>query len=233
MIFPIGDDQVRGGSRPFFSYLFIGINLAVFLYQVILPPQGLEWFIVKYGSVPADIVQGKHLYTLFSSMFLHGGWVHLIGNLLFLWVFGDNIEAIIGNLNFLLFYLAGGLAAATAHVLAGPGSMVPAIGASGAISAILGAYLVLFPASKIRVLVIYFFRSFYMPAIFFLGFWILQQLISGYFSLSETTSEAQRSGVAWWAHIGGFFFGLITGWIARKTIESKNKRDPFSNHDLV
>lgn len=233
MIFPIGDDQVKGGSKPFFSYLFIGINVAVFLYQIILPPPELDWFILHYGSIPAEISQGNHLFTLFTSMFLHGGWVHLIGNMLFLWVFGDNIEAIIGNFNFLLFYIAGGLAAAISHILAGPGSMVPAIGASGAISAVLGAYLILFPASNIRVLVVYFFRSFYMPAIFFLGIWIVQQLISGYFSLSETTSQAQRGGVAWWAHIGGFGFGLIAGWIARKTLEVKHKPDTFSDQDLV
>lgn len=233
MIYPIGDDQVQGGSKPFFSYLFIGLNLAVFLYQIILPPEGLEWFVFHYGSIPADISQGKHLFTLFTSMFLHGGWVHLLGNMMFLWVFGDNIEAIMGNLNFLLFYLAGGLAAATVHVLAGPGNTLPAIGASGAISAVLGAYLILFPASKIRVLVIYFFRSFYMPAIFFLGIWILQQLISGYFSLSAVTSEAQRGGVAWWAHVGGFAFGLISGWIARKSITIKIKKGTFSEEDLV
>lgn len=233
MIYPIGDDQVSGGSKPFFSYLFIGINLIVFLYQIVLSPADLEWFIFQFGSVPADITQGKNLFTLFTSMFLHGGWVHLVGNMMFLWVFGDNIEAVLGNLNFLLFYVAGGLAAAVAHILAGPGSTVPAIGASGAISAILGAYLILFPASKIRVLVVYFFRSFYMPAIFFLGIWIIQQLISGYFSLSETTSEAQRSGVAWWAHIGGFGFGLISGLIARKTMKHKTKTDSFSDRDLV
>jgi len=233
MIFPIGDDQVKGGSKPFFTYLFIGINAIVFLYQVILPPAELDWFILHFGSIPSEISQGNHLFTLFTSMFLHGGWVHLIGNMLFLWVFGDNIEAIIGNFYFLLFYIAGGLAAAIAHIVAGPGSTVPAIGASGAISAVLGAYLILFPASNIRVLVVYFFRSFYMPAVFFLGIWIVQQLISGYFSLSETTSQAQRGGVAWWAHIGGFGFGLIAGWIARKTLEVKHKPDTFSDQDLV
>ncbi len=233
MIFPIGDDQVKGGSKPFFSYLFIGINIIVFLYQVILPPPELDWFVFHYGSIPAEISQGNNLFTLFTSMFLHGGWVHLIGNMLFLWVFGDNIEAIMGNFNFLIFYIAGGLAAAISHILAGPGSMVPAIGASGAISAVLGAYLILFPASKIRVLVVYFFRSFYMPAVFFLGVWIVQQLISGYFSLSKTTSQAQHGGVAWWAHIGGFGFGLIAGWIARKTLEVKHKPDSFTDQDLV
>lgn len=233
MIYPIGDEQVKGGSKPFFSYLFIGLNFIIFLYQVTLPPINLEWFVLHYGSVPVDIMDGNHLFTLFTSMFIHGGWIHLIGNLLFLWVFGDNIEAIIGNFNFLIFYLAGGLAAAMSHVLSDPSSSVPAIGASGAISAVLGAYLVLFPASKIRVLVIYFFRSFHMPAIFFLGIWIVQQLISGYLSLSRTASQAQSEGVAWWAHIGGFGFGLITGWIARKSIESGHRTRKLSDSDLV
>ncbi len=222
MVFPIGDDQVKGGSKPIFAYLFIALNILVFLYQAMLAPADLESLIIHYGSIPADITKGQGLYTLATSMFLHGGWMHLIGNMVFLWVFADNIEAVIGNLNFVLFYLVGGLAAALAHVLAGPDSTIPAIGASGAISAILGAYLVMFPASKVKVLVIYFFRSFHVPAILFLGFWIVQQLISGFFSLGATASEAQTSGVAWWAHIGGFVFGVIAGWVARKNIEQKN-----------
>lgn len=234
MIFPIGDDQVEGGRRPYFAYFFIGLNLVVFIYQALMPPAILEQFILKFGSIPAEILQGKDLYTLMTSMFLHGGWVHLIGNMLFLWVFADNIEAVIGNFNFILFYLAGGLAAAMAHVLAGPGSTVPAVGASGAISAVLGAYLVLFPASRIRVLVVYFFRSFYMPAIYFLGFWIIQQLISGFFSLGTVANRAQVSGVAWWAHIGGFAFGLLAGWVARRMLEKPHDRDGgFSPRDLV
>mgnify|MGYP003419537733 CR=1 FL=1 len=118
----------------------------------------------------------------------------------------------IGNFNFILFYLIGGIAAALVHVLSGPGSAVPAVGASGAISAVLGAYLIMFPASKIKVLVVYFFKSFYMPAMLFLGIWIVQQLISGFFSLGSAASQAQQSGVAWWAHIGGFSFGLVCGW---------------------
>lgn len=226
MIFPIGDDQVEGGRKPYFAYLFIGINLVVFIYQALMPPAALELFVLKFGSIPSEILQGQDLYTLLTSMFLHGGWVHLIGNMLFLWVFADNIEAVIGNFNFILFYLAGGLAATMAHVLAGPGSMVPAVGASGAISAVLGAYLVLFPTSRIRVLVVYFFRSFYMPAIYFLGFWIIQQLISGFFSLGTAANRAQLSGVAWWAHIGGFAFGLVAGWVARRMLEKPHDPEP-------
>ncbi|MBP6794777.1 MAG: rhomboid family intramembrane serine protease [Saprospiraceae bacterium] len=229
MVFPIGDDQVKGGNKPMFAYLFIAFNVLIFIFQVMLPPDQLEPFVIKYGSIPFEIVQGQDLFTLFTSMFLHGGWMHLIGNMLFLWVFADNIEAVIGNFNFVLFYLLGGLAAAVAHVLSGPGSQVPAVGASGAISAVLGAYLVMFPASKIKVLVLYFFRSFYMPAVLFLGIWIVQQLISGFFSLGSAASQAQQSGVAWWAHIGGFAFGVVAGMVARKMIG--NKTIPQGNSD--
>jgi membrane associated rhomboid family serine protease len=117
-------------------------------------------------------------------------------------------------------------------VISGPGSQIPAVGASGAISAILGAYLVMFPASKIKVLVLYFFRSFYMPAILFLGFWIVQHVISGFFSLGSAASQAQQSGVAWWAHIGGFAFGIIAGLAARRKIENKppGKDNSFTDY---
>ena len=233
MVFPIGDDQVKGGSKPLFAYLFIAFNVLIFIFQVMLPPDQLEPFVFKYGSIPSEIVQGQDLFTLFTSMFLHGGWMHLIGNMLFLWVFADNIEAVIGNFNFIMFYLLGGLAAALAHVISGPGSQIPAVGASGAISAILGAYLVMFPASKIKGLVLYFFRSFYMPAILFLGFWIVQQLISGFFSIGSAASQAQQSGVAWWAHIGGFAFGVIAGLIARRKMENRSILKDHEHQDFV
>ena len=220
-MFPIGDDQVRGGYRPIFAYAIIVLNVLVFIYQVTLSPTQLEQFIGAYGTVPAQITQGHQLISLFSSMFIHGGWMHLIGNMTFLWVFGDNIEAVIGNINFLVFYFIGGLAASAAHILSGPDSVVPAIGASGAIASVLGAYIVMFPASKIKILVIYFFRSFYMPAIFFLGIWIIQQLFNGFFSLGASATQEQTSGVAWWAHIGGFAFGIVAGFVARRSIEHR------------
>ena len=118
-------------------------------------------------------------------------------------------------------------------MISGPGSQIPAVGASGAISAILGAYLVMFPASKIKVLVLYFFRSFYMPAILFLGFWIVQQLISGFFSIGSAASQAQQSGVAWWAHIGGFAFGVIAGLIARSKMENRSILKDHEHQDFV
>ncbi len=213
MIFPIGDENVQGGAKPIFSYAFIAINVLVFLFQVTLGQQGINQFLTTYGTIPLEIMNGEDYFTLMTSMFLHGGWMHIIGNMLFLWVFADNIEAVIGNIPFLLFYILGGLAASAAHIFFNTTSSIPSVGASGAISAVLGAYLVMFPASKIKVLVVYFFRSFTMPAIFFLGLWGVQQFISGFMSLGPATADT--AGVAWWAHIGGFVFGVAFGFLFR------------------
>ena len=169
MIFPIGDDQIKGGYKPIFSYTFIVINVILFLYEMVLQSNGqLTGFINHFGATPVNILSGEDYYTLFTNMFLHGGWMHLIGNMLFLWIFADNIEASIGNLKFLLFYLAGGIAASLIHVALNTHSHIPSIGASGAISAVMGSYLIMFPKSRVKVLVIYFFRSFYLS-----GFCIL------------------------------------------------------------
>ncbi|MEM9820872.1 MAG: rhomboid family intramembrane serine protease [Bacteroidota bacterium] len=254
MIFPIGDDQVEGGHFPLFSYAFIGINVLAFLYQLSFP----DALVCQYGSIPNNILAGKDYLTLFTSMFMHGGWMHLIGNMLFLWVFADNIEATVGSVPFLVFYFLGGIAASAAHIYFSvstgadltacchicntvspcttadaicPGS-IPTVGASGAISAVLGAYLVMFPKSKVRVLVVYFFRSFHVPALWFLGFWIIQQLFSGFATLGP--EAAASSGVAWWAHIGGFFFGVIAGFFARSgTGGSASKKPKYNPGDLV
>lgn len=209
MIFPVGDDQVRGGSKPVFSYLFIGINVLVFLYEASLSPDALNEFIMSFGSIPLETMNGEDFHTLITSMFLHGSWMHLIGNMLFLYVFADNIEQIIGNLNFLIFYIAGGLAAHAGHIFFNLESTIPTVGASGAISAVLGAYLIMFPTSKIKILVVFLFRSFKIPALLFLGFWIVQQLFSGFAAIGPETAES--GGVAWWAHIGGFAFGVVAG----------------------
>ncbi len=217
MIFPIGDDQVRGGYAPIFSYSFIAMNVLIFLYQVTLPVAGLEAFVVEYGARPIEIVNGEDEFTLLTSMFLHGGWMHLIGNMLFLWVFADNIEASIGSVKFLIFYILGGIAAAFGHIYFNLGSSIPTIGASGAISAVLGAYIVMFPHSRIKVLV-FFFSSFHVAAILFLGFWIVQQVISGMGALDSVLGET--AGVAWWAHIGGFVFGVIAGFFFKATTPS-------------
>lgn len=229
MIFPIGDQQVRGGSKPLFSYLFIGLNVLIFFYEASLSPDGLNQFITEFGSIPQETMAGEDYFTLLTSMFLHGGWMHLIGNMLFLWVFADNIEQIIGNLNFLIFYIAGGLAAHAAHIFFNIDSVIPTVGASGAISAVLGAYLIMFPTSKIKILVVFLFRSFHIPALLFLGFWIVQQLMSGFASIGPETADS--GGVAWWAHIGGFAFGVIAGFYYRSI--QREELDRFKEGGII
>lgn len=208
MIFPIGDDQVHRGHTPIFSYSFIALNVLIFLYQVSLPIPDLNSFVIEYGAIPNEIINGQDQFTLLTSMFLHGGWMHLIGNMLFLWVFADNIEATVGSFKFVIFYVLGGIAAVFGHIYFNVNSSVPMIGASGAISAVLGAYIVMYPHSRVKVLV-FFITSFRIAAIFFLGFWIIQQIISG---MGDLNSVGEAAGVAWWAHIGGFAFGVIAGF---------------------
>jgi membrane associated rhomboid family serine protease len=217
MIFPIGDINVERGYKPYVTYLFIAINILVFGYQLSLSDQGLNQFIVTYGNIPLEASQGVDLYTLITCVFMHGGFMHIIGNMLFLWVFADNIEAIVGPVKFILFYMVGALAASVTHIVIDPQSTIPTVGASGAISASLGAYIVMFPKSKIKVLVVLFFRSFQVSAIYFLGLWIIQQIISGVGALQVTTS-AKEGGVAYWAHIGGFVFGVLCGFLFKKKV---------------
>ncbi|GLR18769.1 rhomboid family intramembrane serine protease [Portibacter lacus] len=212
MIFPIGDENVKGGHPPIFSYGFIVVNLIVFIFQLTMDGDELRQFFFTFGSIPKVVLNGDNYFSLFSSMFLHSGLMHIIGNMIFLWVFADNIEAVIGNANFLLFYLLGGLFASAGHILFNIDSNIPSVGASGAISAVLGAYIVLFPKSRIKVL--FFIKIFYVSAFLFLGFWIIQQVISGFSNMGPET--AQSSGVAWWAHIGGFVFGVAAGFFFKK-----------------
>jgi len=202
MIFPIGDDQVKGGYFPLFSYTFIVFNILGFWYQL----QSPNLLLGPYAAIPAEISQGEQLHTLLTSMFMHGGFGHILGNMLFLWVFADNIEATIGNFRFLLFYLLGGLAAHAAHIFLNPASTIPTVGASGAISAVMGAYLIMFPSSRVKLW--FFFLIFRVPAFLFLGVWIWMQWSSGWAALQATQ---QSGGTAWWAHIGGFAFGVVAG----------------------
>jgi len=217
MIFPIGDDQVIRGHKPIFTYLFLAMNIVIFFYEASLSEPALRDFIYTFGTIPAEILSGQDWFTLLTNMFLHGGWAHLIGNMLFLWVFADNIEAIVGNAKFVLFYIAGGIVASLVHIGFNMDSMIPAVGASGAIAAVLGAYIVMFPGSRIKLFVFPIF-SFRVAAILFLGFWIVQQLMSGTASIVET---ADTAGVAWWAHIGGFFFGVIYGFFHRDMAKNR------------
>jgi membrane associated rhomboid family serine protease len=220
MFFPIGDVQVQRGYKPMLSYLLIGMNVLIFLYQFFMPPEQQEAFVLKYGSIPNEILHGQDYFTILTSMFLHGGWMHLIGNMLFLWVFADNIEATIGYPKFILFYLLGGVAATFTHAILSPGSNIPCVGASGAISAVLGAYIVMFPKSQVKVLFVVLLSTFSVRAIYFLGIWIVQQLIAGVGSLSVKTMDT--TGVAYWAHIGGFVFGVIAGFLFKKRATALN-----------
>lgn len=221
MFFPIGDDQIQGGSKPIVSYSFIAINVLLFLYQFSLQGDYGSDFVITWGAIPQEISNGIDLQTLISSIFLHGGWMHLIGNMLFLWVFGDNIEAVIGSVRFFTFYMLGGILAGLTQVFLDMNSEIPCVGASGAIAAVLGAYLVMFPGSQVKVLFLLFFQTFQVPALAFLGFWGIQQAWSGYTALSA--GSASDSGVAVWAHIGGFVFGLLFGFLLRNTVKEQGE----------
>lgn len=216
-MFPIDDQEVRGAGRGLVNWALIIINVLVFVFMITLNQEAQRDFINQYGVIPAEILQGQDLYALLTSMFLHGGWLHLIGNMLYLWVFGDNIEAVIGHIGYLVFYLLGGLAASAAHIVLNAGSSVPSVGASGAVAAVLGAYIVMFPESKVKALVLSgaYMRVTRVSALLFIGFWIVLQFFYGFASLGVET--AQTGGVAYFAHIGGFLLGLIGGFIFRRS----------------
>jgi membrane associated rhomboid family serine protease len=196
----------------------IGTNLLVFLIQLRLSPEVSEGFLRLLGVVPARLLaeplSGEWL-TLFTSQFLHGGWLHLGSNLLALYVFGDNVEDRLGPWRFLLFYLACGVSAALVHIWFSPSSTVPTIGASGAISGVLAAYATLFPTARVVTLPIFFIPWFFeVPALLWIGVWFASQLLSGFLMLSADTEAL--GGIAWWAHVGGFVAGLMLIWPLRR-----------------
>ncbi len=213
-MFPIGDERVQGGPPAVVTFGLIALNVLAFFLELAQPSEAaLQSFIQSWGVVPREYSTMQDLpptiplpfwSTLVTSMFLHGGWMHLGGNMLYLWIFGDNLEKVMHSARFLIFYLVCGLAASFAHIVFGSGSNIPAVGASGAISGVLGAYLVLFPQNRVRVLT----RGgiAHVPAIVVLGFWILIQFINGLGSMATTT---ETGGVAYMAHIGGFVAGLV------------------------
>lgn len=216
---PIRDlNPLRG--VPLVTKGLILLNVLVFLWELTLGRR-LELAFVQFAIIPARYMHpveaaqffgpfpslGAALLPLGSSMFLHGGWLHLIGNMWVLWIFGDNVEARLGHVRYLLLYLAGGLVAALVHVLTNVNSSVPTLGASGAIAAVMGAYLRFFPAARVEAIIPpFFFLPITLPAVFFLGWWFLLQFFNG--TLSLAAGPRQFSGIAWWAHVGGFLFGL-------------------------
>ncbi|MHA6263770.1 rhomboid family intramembrane serine protease [Arenibacterium sp. CAU 1754] len=205
-MFPIRDHN-PSGRTPYVVYALIAANVLVFVsYLGILNnPRALYQFFDVWAIVPAEISSGVGFHTMVTSMFLHAGFLHLAGNMLFLWIFGDNLEDEMGHLGFLLFYLAAGLGAGLIHVITGPSSVVPTVGASGAIAGVMGGYLLLFPKAKVDVLVIFiiFFKVFPMPAWVMLGLWFAMQFIG------SVGTNADIGGVAYWAHTGGFVVGLL------------------------
>jgi len=213
-LIPLGDENPTA-LWPVVTLAVIAANVAAFLYQIsllLVDPRLEQALIYQLGLVPAAITQGivsggGSYQTIFSSMFLHGGWMHIIGNMMYLWIFGNNVEDSMGHLRFIVFYLLAGVIAASAHIVMQPASTIPTIGASGAVSGILGAYLILYPRARIKTLLPLgiFFTIVYFPAWFFLIFWI------GWQVLSQTLApmDPNAGGVAYAAHIGGFVAGIV------------------------
>jgi membrane associated rhomboid family serine protease len=231
-MFPIGDKGSRVHITPVVNYVLIAMNIAVFLYQTSLPVDAAQMrscaeavagtaqgFVCEYGVVPAQITRGENLYALLTSMFMHGGWMHLIGNMAFLWVFGDNIEDAFGHLGYLVFYLVTGLFASATHIVLGPDSQIPAVGASGAISGVLGAYILFFHTNPIRVLIGWFVTI--VPAWMMIGLWAVIQFVNAYGAIAMTT---ETGGVAYAAHAGGFAAGLIIALFVRMTMGQPEQR---------
>ena len=205
-MFPLGDASRRLSSIPVVTVALIAVNAAVFYLEL---TQG-EPFILRWSVVPAVIAQHERYETIVSAMFMHGGWMHIIGNMIFLWSFGPQIEGAMGPIRYLIFYLVGGVAAFAAQIAADPTSTIPNLGASGAIAAVMGAFLVLFPRDQIRTLIFagVFTRVVYLPAILLIGIWFLLQVLS--VNMEQAPGEAASGGVAYLAHIGGAIFGAVT-----------------------
>jgi membrane associated rhomboid family serine protease len=218
MLFPIGDDNIEGGHPPVFSYGFLLLNIAVFVFQSSMHAPLQASFVENWGVIPFEIAQGFDLQTLLTSIFMHGNWLHLLGNMLYLWIFADNIEAVVGNFRFLVFYLLGGLVASLMQVAIEPTSGIPVVGASGAIAAVMGAYIVMFPGARVKMFFLLFFIIFYVPSWVFLGLWFVQQALSGLGTLGVVS---EGGGIAWWAHIGGFVFGLLAGFYFREKYNTR------------
>lgn len=218
---PLHDSQ-KSSTTPVVVIVLIAINIAVFLFEMLLDEYSRNHFVATYGLVTARF----QVADLVTHMFLHSGWMHLIGNMWFLWVFGDNVEDVLGHWKFLAFYLGCGLAAAAAQAAFTPATAIPMVGASGAIAGVMGAYLIKFPSSRVTTLVPFFFLfTFDFPAIFILLYWFGLQLVSGVGSVAE--AHLARGGVAWWAHIGGFVAGMIVILVAKTHDPYRHRRDLY------
>ncbi len=204
-MFPIGDDNSARRTVPVVTYVFIVINVLVFLMEL----SAGDAFIQRWSVVPARLLANPvgDFITVFTAMFMHGGWLHLLGNMLYLWIFGDNVEDRLGQVKYVIFYLLCGIVATFAQVLVNPNSNVPNLGASGAIAGVLGAYLLMFPRGSVRVLM---GRGIIpMPALVVIGFWAVLQIFNSFGAITATEQTADTGGVAYMAHVGGFVAGLI------------------------
>jgi membrane associated rhomboid family serine protease len=210
-------DVIPSRTFPFFTIAFIVVNSVAFLFELSLPERALDSFLQVYGVVPVRF----NWLAVLTSMFLHGGWLHFLGNMLYLWIFGDNVEDRLGHGRFVLFYLLCGAAAALAHVFMNPSSGIPTIGASGAIAGVMGAYFVLYPQSRVLALLplFIFWEIIEVPAILFLGIWFLMQFFSGVGSIAA--DAVQTGGVAFWAHVAGFLAGIAGVLTLRKPARSQ------------
>lgn len=202
-LIPLGDASRRPRGFAWITTLIIVANAYVFLKEL----SGGNRFVREWSAVPIHIVHGHHFVTIFTSMFMHASWMHIIGNMVFLWAFGPAIEDAMGHVSFLVFYLAGGVIAMSAQILGDPYSAIPTLGASGAIAAVMGAFIITYPRDRIRTLLFFFIfiRVTLIPAVFLIGFWFLIQVLD-----YGVVAHVQTGGVAYLAHIGGFAFGVIT-----------------------
>jgi rhomboid family protein len=203
-LIPLADASRQPARSPVVTSGIIGVNVLVFLLEL----AGGEPFVKQWSVIPADIAAGRHWITILTAMFMHAGWMHIIGNMVFLWAFGPEIEEAMGRFRYLIFYLLSGLAASLAQVVVMPASTVPNLGASGAIAGVMGAFLVTYPRDQIRALVLFgwFARITFIPAALLIGLWFVIQL----FSEVGAVASVQSGGVAYMAHVGGFIFGAVT-----------------------
>jgi membrane associated rhomboid family serine protease len=206
-MFPLSDVSRRPLTTPVVTVGIIAIDIIVFFFEL----SQSEAFVIAWSVKPAEIAAGQHWSTLITAMFMHGGFVHIIGNMVFLWVFGPEMEDAVGHVRYAVFYLAGGMVAWMVQIAADPTSNVPNLGASGAIAAVMGAFLVTYPRDKIRTVLFFgiFVRITVIPAIFLIGFWFLIQLLSAGTAVGANSEQA--GGVAYMAHVGGLIFGAATG----------------------
>jgi len=251
---PVGD-SIRSRTFPYVNLAIIALNFLVFIYELALPEMSRNEFLCDWGAIPREFrdyvapppepelaigpcglytsnVDAGVLLRPFSAMFMHAGWLHILSNMLFLWIFGDNVEDALGHVKYLLFYLLAGLGATAAHTFLNLNDLLPAVGASGAIAGVMGAYLVLYPGANIAVLIpwLIILGAFYVPAVFLIGLWFLLQLFSGVAAIGTATGGA--GGVAWWAHVGGFVTGMALITLLRPQKRSVYRPPPRRRRDF-